>query len=76
MATSRSLHELTLHDARDLLHTRQISSVELTRAVLERIDVVEERVKAYVTVSGEAALEQAGEADKAIGDGESGPLTG
>ena len=76
MATSRPLHELTLHDARDLLHTRQISSVELTRAVLERIDVVEERVKAYVTVSGEAALEQAGEADRAIGGGESGPLTG
>ncbi|MCH9036940.1 MAG: Asp-tRNA(Asn)/Glu-tRNA(Gln) amidotransferase subunit GatA [Chloroflexi bacterium] len=76
MATSRPLHDLTLHDARDLLQTRQISSVELTRAVLERIDAVEERVKAYVTVSGEAAIKQAGDADRAIGAGESGPLTG
>lgn len=76
MATSRPLHELTLHDARDLLQTRQISSVELTRAVLERVDAVDERVKAYVTLSGEAALKQAGDADRAIGAGESGPLTG
>ncbi|MEE9198999.1 MAG: Asp-tRNA(Asn)/Glu-tRNA(Gln) amidotransferase subunit GatA [Dehalococcoidia bacterium] len=73
---SEPLHDLTIHQAHDLLHARQVSSVELTRALLERIEEVDERVKAYVTVTSELALEQAREADEAIGGGDSGPLTG
>ena len=67
---------LTLHAARDLLDRREVSSVELTRAVLDRIGQVEERVKAFVTVTGEVALEQAGRADARIAAGEARPLTG
>ena len=48
----------------------------LTRAVLDRIEQVEEKVRAYVTVSREEALKRAESADKALGTGDSGPLTG
>lgn len=74
--SSSSLHHLTAHDARELLDEKQVTSVELTQAVLDRIEDVEERVKAFVTVTPELALEQAQAADDAIAEGKSGPLTG
>jgi aspartyl-tRNA(Asn)/glutamyl-tRNA(Gln) amidotransferase subunit A len=70
------LFHLSVHEASELLHSRRLSSVELTRAVLDRIEAVEERVKAYVTLTPELALQQAAEADKRIAAGEGGPLTG
>ena len=73
---SQPLHELTLHQAHQLLQESQISSVELTRAILDRIEKVEGRVKAYVTITADLALEQAEAADKAISDGNAGPLAG
>ncbi|MBI3953659.1 MAG: Asp-tRNA(Asn)/Glu-tRNA(Gln) amidotransferase subunit GatA, partial [Chloroflexi bacterium] len=68
--------DLTIHEAADLLHRRQVSSVELTQAVLERIGRVEERVRAFVTVTPELALAQAQEADRRLRDGDAAPLTG
>jgi aspartyl-tRNA(Asn)/glutamyl-tRNA(Gln) amidotransferase subunit A len=67
---------LTIHGASELLRRRDISSVELTRAVLDRVASVEERVGAFVTVTDELALHQAAEADKIISSGNAGPLTG
>src|SRR3990172_3987359 len=49
------LHYLTVAEAHDLLARRQISAVELTRAVLDRIGAVDERLKAYVTVTSDLA---------------------
>ena len=57
------LHNLTVHEAADLLRQRQVSSVELTRAVLDRIVAVDNRVRAYLTLTPELALEQARQAD-------------
>ena len=54
-----NLHELTLHEARKLLTEKKISAVELTRALLARIDQVEGKVDAYITVDAEGALAQA-----------------
>ena len=71
-----SLHNLTAHEAADLLGTRETSSEELTRAYLDRIQAVEERVKAYVTVLEAGALEQAKQADRRRAAGEGGPLSG
>ncbi|HWO72100.1 MAG TPA: amidase, partial [Dehalococcoidia bacterium] len=45
-----ALHELTIAEAHDLLARREVSAVELTRAVLDRIQAVDARVRAYVTV--------------------------
>ncbi len=67
---------LTVHHASDLLASKEISSVELTRAVLDRITAVEGEVGAFVTVTDELALSQAAEADRRIAAGEAGPLTG
>jgi aspartyl-tRNA(Asn)/glutamyl-tRNA(Gln) amidotransferase subunit A len=68
--------DLTAHRARDLLDRREVSSVELTRAVLDRIHDVDDRVKAFVTVTDELALEQARHADERIAVGDAQPLTG
>jgi aspartyl-tRNA(Asn)/glutamyl-tRNA(Gln) amidotransferase subunit A len=70
------LHTLTLTRSRDLLKTRQISSVELTRAVLDRIAAVEPRIRAYLTVAADQAMDAAAKADQAIAAGRPGLLTG
>ena len=68
--------DLTIRDARNLLDTKQVSSVELTQAVLDRIQSVDGRVQAFVTVTADVALEQARRADERIAAGDAGPLTG
>jgi aspartyl-tRNA(Asn)/glutamyl-tRNA(Gln) amidotransferase subunit A len=70
------LHELTIHEAGDRMAAGETTSVELTEAVLERIVAVDNDVKAYLTVTPEAALEQAAAADKRRAGGESNPLLG
>ena len=55
----------------------EISSVEVVRAHLDRIDAVNEKVNAVTRVLGESALEGARAADRAVADGEQlGPLHG
>jgi aspartyl-tRNA(Asn)/glutamyl-tRNA(Gln) amidotransferase subunit A len=63
----------TLLAARDAVATRKISSVELTRAALDRIDRLEPRILAFNSVYPERALEQA----RAVDEGKRrGPLAG
>ena len=71
-----NLYELTIKKAHMLLKKKEISSQELTRAVLDRIDAVEKHVGAYITVDSEMALAQAKIADKEISQGNILPLTG
>src|SRR5256886_3674043 len=71
------LYELTITEAGKLLRQREISSVELTRAHLDRIRAVDDKVKAFTLVTDELALEQAEEADKRFTRGDTvSPLTG
>ena len=70
------LWQLTLHEARAGLDARSFSAVDLTRSCFERIAQVEERVKAYVTLTESHALEQAEQADKTLAEGRGGPMTG
>jgi len=70
------LHELTLEQASDLLKKKEISSVELTRAVFERIEAVDGKVGAFLTLDKEGALEQAAAADRRLASGDAEPLTG
>lgn len=70
------LCELTIHQARQLLRDREISAVELTQAALQRIESVDDRIKAYLLVTPEAAIESAEEADRRRASGEDGPLLG
>jgi aspartyl-tRNA(Asn)/glutamyl-tRNA(Gln) amidotransferase subunit A len=70
------LYGLTIHEAHELLKERQISSVDLTAAVFERIEKVEEKVSAYLTLARDRAMAEAEAADELIGQGQWGPLTG
>ncbi|HEY56755.1 MAG TPA: Asp-tRNA(Asn)/Glu-tRNA(Gln) amidotransferase subunit GatA [Dehalococcoidia bacterium] len=69
--------QLTIHEAHQLLKTRQISAVELARTCLARIREVEPELQALVTVTDELALSQAQKAEALIaaGDAQS-PLSG
>ena len=69
-------NDLTIHAAHELLKAKKISSVELTKAYLERIKSVEPKVRAIVTVTEESALQQAQKADELIAAGKASPLTG
>jgi aspartyl-tRNA(Asn)/glutamyl-tRNA(Gln) amidotransferase subunit A len=60
---SDELFRLTIHEAAALLRRREVSAVELTQAVLERIYAVDNSVKAYLSLMPEAALESAAAAD-------------
>ncbi len=70
------LYRLTAHAARRLLDDHQVSALELTRAVLARIEAVEGAVGAYIQVTPELADQQARAADQRIAAGDAGPLTG
>ena len=70
------LYELTLSEAHALLSKKEISSKDLTRSVLDRIDAVDGKIGAYITVSKEAAIKQAEAADNRIRQEDIAPLTG
>jgi len=67
---------ITIREARALLDSRQVSAVELTRAALDRVADVDDRVRAFVTVTESLAMEQAREADRRIAAGDARALTG
>jgi aspartyl-tRNA(Asn)/glutamyl-tRNA(Gln) amidotransferase subunit A len=71
------LYELTIAEAGDLLRQKKISSVELTRAHLERIRALDDKVKAFTLVTDDLAMKQAQEADLHFQHGDAvSPLTG
>ncbi|HEX4713687.1 MAG TPA: Asp-tRNA(Asn)/Glu-tRNA(Gln) amidotransferase subunit GatA [Ktedonobacteraceae bacterium] len=68
---------MTIDEAGTLLRQGKLSSVELTRAHLDRIREVDDTVKAFTLVTDDLALKQAEEADRRLRDGENvTPLTG
>jgi aspartyl-tRNA(Asn)/glutamyl-tRNA(Gln) amidotransferase subunit A len=70
------LTRLSATEARQLLDSKAITSVELTEAHLERIAEVDERVHGYLHVMTDVAREQAQRADNAIQSGQAAGLTG
>jgi aspartyl-tRNA(Asn)/glutamyl-tRNA(Gln) amidotransferase subunit A len=71
------LTKLSIAEAGRRIAAREISPIELTRAYLERIDRIDERVNAYITVTAEQALEQARILERELMAGRSrGPLHG
>jgi aspartyl-tRNA(Asn)/glutamyl-tRNA(Gln) amidotransferase subunit A len=68
---------LTLEDAAALVRDRRVSPLELTEACLSRIEAVEPRLNAFVTVTADLARAQAREAGDEIAAGRyRGPLHG
>jgi aspartyl-tRNA(Asn)/glutamyl-tRNA(Gln) amidotransferase subunit A len=70
------LYELTIGEAHQLLKDKKISARELTRAVLDRIDAIDDSIGAFITVPRELAMQQADQADRMIADGKCAGLTG
>jgi aspartyl-tRNA(Asn)/glutamyl-tRNA(Gln) amidotransferase subunit A len=70
------MHNLFIGELAERLRKREISSVELTRHFLERIERLGPALNAVITLTAERALEQAAAADARIKAGESGPLLG
>jgi aspartyl-tRNA(Asn)/glutamyl-tRNA(Gln) amidotransferase subunit A len=58
------------------LQARRLSSTEITRQLLGRIEAAQPRLNAFISVTGEEALRAAEAADRRLASGESGPLLG
>ena len=71
-----SLTDLTIAEARNGLRAKRFTARELTEAHLAAIGALNARLNAFITVTGERALEQADAADAAIARGDLAPLTG
>jgi len=70
---TKNLTTLTIAETHAGLKKKEFSSVELTKAYLDRIKTLDKKLNSYVTVTPEVALEQAKEADK---KGFASPLSG
>lgn len=72
-----SLYGRSARELNALLKTRQVSATDIADSVLERIEHVEPRVRAFLTSTGDLARSQAAEVDRRIQAGEPvGPLAG
>lgn len=67
-----NLNELTIKQARDGLSNRQFSCQELTKACLDKIRSIDDKLKAFITVSQASALDSARRIDKSIAQGRTG----
>src|SRR4051812_10632495 len=70
------LIDWTLLEAREALRGRQVSAVDLAEAYLARIEALEPRLHAFVTVTADRARAQARAADARRAAGEDAPLLG
>jgi aspartyl-tRNA(Asn)/glutamyl-tRNA(Gln) amidotransferase subunit A len=67
--SSEDLTGLTLAAASRLVEGREVSPVELTRACLDRVEAIDTRLNAFITVTAEQALESALAAESEIAAG-------
>ncbi|MGI6422755.1 MAG: Asp-tRNA(Asn)/Glu-tRNA(Gln) amidotransferase subunit GatA [Syntrophomonadaceae bacterium] len=57
------LYELTLRELQQVLHKGEASATDITKSVLGRIHEVEEKIKAFITLDEEGAINQAQQCD-------------
>ncbi len=70
------LHSLTIKDVKKKFKEKKFSSSELTKEYLKRINKIEPKLHAFVTVTEERALEDAQKADDLLATGADFPLLG
>ncbi|HSN19143.1 MAG TPA: Asp-tRNA(Asn)/Glu-tRNA(Gln) amidotransferase subunit GatA, partial [Usitatibacter sp.] len=70
------MHRASLTRLARELRAKRLSSVELTRGFLERIERLDPRLNAFITVDPERSLAQARAADARLAAGDAAPLTG
>lgn len=64
------LNELTIAEAKEGLRNKDFSSVEITKACLDRIKSTDEKINAFVTLCEKEAIEQAAKADNLASQGQ------
>ena len=64
------LHELTITQAHEKLINKEISATELIRAFLTRINSIDKKIAAFLSVFEDSAMSQAKEIDNQISGGE------
>ena len=75
--SDNDLAYLPATELRSMIAEKKVSSVEMTKLYLERIDALDSQFNSYLTVTSDLALEMAAEADKAVARGDDlGPLHG
>lgn len=63
------LYEKTAHELHGMLMNKEVSAVEITKSVLERLQATDDKVRAYLSTNADKALEQAGNVDADIAGG-------
>jgi len=66
----KELYQMTVHETRRLLDKKEICSKDLVSSVLERIENIDSRINAYITIAKDTALKQAEAADEKMARGE------
>ena len=65
-AQSNDLSFLSISELSELIRARKISPVEITRTTLDRIEKLNPKLNAYITVTTDAAMKSAKEAEAEI----------
>jgi aspartyl-tRNA(Asn)/glutamyl-tRNA(Gln) amidotransferase subunit A len=73
----KPLYYLSIHEAQQLIQSRKLSPVELTQAVLQRIEAVDGKLHAFINLMADGALSAARSAEGEIQRGHwRGPMHG
>lgn len=70
------LYNLSVGTLSKMLENKEITSVELTENLLERIEETDKDIEGYITVASESAVSEAKKADERIAKGDISPLNG
>ena len=73
---STSVHSRTVAELAAGLKNKEFSSVELAKLYLDRVEASQPVLNAFVSVTRDAALAAAAQADRQLAAGKGGPLTG
>ena len=74
---SRALHEMSLVEVAEAIRSKQVSSVDVTQAAIDRAEKLQPVINCFISLEAEEALKAAKEADARQARGEAlGPLHG
>lgn len=67
------MHNRTAHEIRDLIRKKEVSSVEITKNIINRIENIDDKIGAFISSYPDEALKSAQKIDERIANGESLP---
>ncbi|MBE9547728.1 MAG: Asp-tRNA(Asn)/Glu-tRNA(Gln) amidotransferase subunit GatA [Proteobacteria bacterium] len=70
------LSRLTIHELQEMIKKGETTSSDIVESVFKRIDAVEDKVRSYITLLRDSALEEAQQADREIKKGNIKTLSG